>query len=172
MLHVCSLSQLHETVEETGAGHVITLITEGTEVARPASVDPDRHLFLAMNDIAQPIDGMTLPGENHVTTLINYVSAWDRTEPIVIHCWAGISRSTAAAYTSMCLLHPGRDEYEMAHRLRRLSPTATPNPRIVALADKLLGRQGRMIDAIRQIGRGANAFEGKPFTFTLEDAAP
>ncbi|MEO1199365.1 MAG: tyrosine protein phosphatase [Pseudomonadota bacterium] len=172
MIHVCSLSRLHDTVDQAGAAHVITLITEGTEVERPAAIAPHQHLYLAMNDIAEPLPGMTPPGADHIETLIGYIESWDRADPIVIHCWAGISRSTAAAFTTMCLLYPEADEYRLAHRLRRLSPTATPNPRIVALADQLLGRSGRMIDAVRQIGRGAMAFEGTPFQFTLEDDTP
>jgi len=52
--------------------------------------------------------------------------------------------------------------------LRQNSASATPNARLVAMADKLLGRDGRMIDAIRGIGRGANAFEGTPFIMPLE----
>ena len=42
----------------------------------------------------------------------------------------------------------------IAQALRRASPTATPNIRIVSLADRLLGRDGRMIAAIETIGRG------------------
>ena len=46
-------------------------------------------------------------------------------------------------------------------------PSATPSPRFVALADDLLGRRGRMVDAIRAIGRGAEAMEGTPFMLQL-----
>jgi len=52
--------------------------------------------------------------------------------------------------------------------LRRASPTATPNIRIVSLADRLLGRQGRMVAAIETIGRGLMATEGTPFRLDLE----
>jgi predicted protein tyrosine phosphatase len=85
-----------------------------------------------------------------------------------VHCWAGISRSTAGAYIAVCALRPERDEGEIAERLRALSPSATPNARLVALADEILGRGGRMSAAIERIGRGADAFEGKPFRFDLD----
>jgi len=84
-----------------------------------------------------------------------------------VHCWAGISRSTAAAFVSVCALRPQRDEREIAKALRSVSPTATPNPRIVAFADGLLGRKGRMIAAIDEIGRGESAAEGVPFRLDL-----
>ena len=42
--------------------------------------------------------------------------------------------------------------------LRKASPTATPNQHLVALADDILGRNGRMVDAIRAIGRAQNIY--------------
>ena len=113
-------------------------------------------------------DGYTMPGEDHVATLIRFVRDWDRRAPLVVHCFAGISRSTASAYASVCALNPQRDETSIAHALRRASPTATPNIRIVSLADKLLGRGGRMVAAIETIGRGAMAAEATPFRLDLE----
>jgi predicted protein tyrosine phosphatase len=65
-------------------------------------------------------------------------------------------------------LRPERNEEELAVTLRRLSPSATPNARLVAVADHLLSRSGRMVSAIAAIGRGADCFEGTPFALTLE----
>jgi len=67
----------------------------------------------------------------------------------------------------VCALNPERDERLIARELRRASPTALPNIRIVTLADDLLGREGRMIAAIESIGRGAPAAEGLPFRLHL-----
>ena len=61
-----------------------------------------------------------------------------------------------------------RDEAIIAQALRRASPTATPNARIVSLADRLLGRNGRMIAAIENIGRGDLSAEAVPFRLDLE----
>ncbi|NJM30795.1 MAG: hypothetical protein HC855_12470 [Rhizobiales bacterium] len=82
---------------------------------------------------------------------------------MVIHCWAGISRSTASAYMAQCLLHPHADEHALAGELRDASPSATPNALMIAYADQLLGRDGRMVKAIQSIGRGEDAYEGVPF---------
>ena len=94
-------------------------------------------------------------------------SAWDRARPLVINCYAGISRSTASAYIIAAALAPQRDELELAKTLRRVSPSATPNMRLVGLADAMLGRDGRMIEAIGSIGRGAEAFEAVPFALEI-----
>lgn len=167
MIHVCSLAKLHETVAATGARHVISLINGGTVFTRPSNVDSTNHLFLGINDIVEEMAGMVVPSTDHMNELFEFVHAWPRETPLVIHCYAGISRSTAAAYASLCALLPDRDEVELALRLRHASPTATPNPRIVALADAALGREGRMVAAIAGIGRGRDAFEGTPFALPV-----
>ncbi len=162
-LHVSSLSRLHETVAATKARHVVTLINVNTVVERPSSILPDRHLFIGVSDIVDAMDGHIVPGEEHVLRLMEFVKRWDRSSPLVIHCWAGISRSTAAAFITVCTLDPSRDEFELAKTLRSASPSATPNARLVAIADRILERDGRMVAAIAGIGRGADAFEGTPF---------
>ncbi len=162
-IHVSSLSRLHETVTAVGASHVVTLINVATPVKRPDSIPENRHLFIGVSDITEPMDGHILPGEEHVNRLLSFVRTWDRERPIVIHCWAGISRSTASAFITACALRPHLDEAELALRLRAAAPSATPNPRLVAAADAILGRGGRMSSAIAAIGRGADAYEGTPF---------
>jgi predicted protein tyrosine phosphatase len=169
MIHVCSLARLHETVEGTGARHIVSLIGDDAGLVRPAQVTPENHLWLRLHDISTPLDGHILPGEEQVADLIRFVRTWDRRTPLVVHCYMGISRSTASAYTTVCALSPHRDEADVAHALRRASPTATPNIRIVSLADKLLGRNGRMIDAVETIGRGIMIDgEAAPFRLDLE----
>ena len=99
--------------------------------------------------------------------LIDFVGAWDRKAPMVMHCFAGISRSTAGAYVAACALNPGRDEMQIAWDIRRASRTAQPNARIVSIADRLLKRDGRMIRAIDAIGVGDAAVEGYPFRLDI-----
>ena len=166
-LHVCPLSRLHHTVAETRASHVITLINVGSAVERPATILADNHLVIGISDIVEPLDVHVLPDSEHIERLLAFVRAWGRESPLVFHCWAGISRSTAGAYIAACALAPERDEGEIARALRHASPSATPNARLVALADDLLGRGGRMVDAVRAIGRGAEAMEGTPFMLQL-----
>ncbi|MEA2953864.1 MAG: hypothetical protein QOJ96_3384 [Alphaproteobacteria bacterium] len=168
MIHVCSLARLHDTVENTGARHVITLLKEISAVRRPAAVAAENHLHIDVDDISGPIDGYTHPCEEHVTRLLRFVKGWDRAAPIVIHCYAGISRSTASAYAAACALNPAREEMAIAWELRRASRTATPNRLIVSLADRILGRDGRMVKAIETIGPGHAAYEGDPFRLDLK----
>lgn len=168
MIVVCPLSKLEATVADVRPDRLISLLSEGTELTRPAAVDAANHLHVSMHDIYEEREGMTLPGEVHVRQILDFARAWDRRRPLVVHCYAGISRSTATAYMIAAAFAPGRNEAELARTLRRLSPSATPNPRMVALADGILRRDGRMIRAIQEIGRGADAFEGTPFALDID----
>lgn len=168
MIYVCPLSLLHKTVEDTGARHVVSLIGDEVVIERPNAVTEENYLRLRLHDISSPLDGYIMPDQEHIADLLNFVRRWDRRTPIVVHCYAGISRSTASAFASVCALNPGRDEESIALALRRASPTATPNIRIVSLADRLLGRNGRMVAAIEMIGRGVMATEAIPFRLELQ----
>lgn len=166
-IHVCALSQIPKTVRATGARSMVTLINDGTAVERPTEIEESRHLFVTMSDIILASEGHILPAETHVATLLDFVKQWDRAEPMVIHCFAGVSRSTAAAYITACALCEDRCEFEIAKELRSRSVTATPNRLLVEIADRMLGREGRMVEAIDAIGRGEDCFEGHPFAIDL-----
>lgn len=166
-IHVCSIFRISDVAESTGARTLITLINSEIRVDRPAAIAPERHLLVGISDITTEVEGHVLPCEEHVTNLLDFVRQWNREEPLLIHCFAGVSRSTAAAFIIACALSPHLSEEEIAEKLRRASPTATPNARLVALADKILGRDGRMVAAIERIGRGEDCVEGEPFSLDL-----
>ena len=168
MIHVCSLARLQDTVTEIGARHVVTLLRDVHLIQRPRGIAAENHLILSMDDITCEIDGYTHPAEAHVHDLIRFVQGWDRRAPIVMHCYAGISRSTAGAFITACALNPKRDELTIARAIRSSSATAMPNPMLVGHADRILGRKGRMIAAVEALGPGKPALEGEPFRLDLE----
>jgi len=170
-IYVSPLSLIESTIEEAQVSHLVTLINGETLVPTPPSIKPDRHLRLDMNDICEPTTGLVLPCQEHVADLVQFAIDWDRKAPLLIHCWAGISRSTAAAFISLCALNPDADELGLAKALREASPTAFPNRRLVALGDEVLSRRGRMIDAVVNIGRGEIAEEGQVFGLPARRAA-
>ncbi|RFC64499.1 tyrosine protein phosphatase [Fulvimarina endophytica] len=166
-LVVSSLADMNATVAKHGARDLLTLINAETVVARPDGIAADRHLVLGFNDITEPVEGLAAPGETHVHQLIEFGRSWSRETPLAIHCFAGISRSTAAAYILASTINPQLDAFALARELRRRAPSATPNIRLVGFADAILGRGGRMVEAIGSIGRGADAFSGTPFVLPL-----
>jgi len=170
-IYVAPLSLVATTVADARVSHLVTLINGETLIDTPASIDRDRHLRLAMNDICEPHEGLVLPCETHVADLVKFARDWDRKAPLLIHCWAGISRSTAAAFIALCALNPHVEELKVARALRRASPTAFPNRLLVALADEALSRDGRMMAAIEDIGRGKIVEEAEVFALPARLAA-
>lgn len=168
---VSPLDLVETTVADARVSHLITLINGEILIDTPPSIGEGRHLRLSMNDISEPQDGLVVPSENHVADLIRFALAWDQQAPLLIHCWAGISRSTAGAFISLCALNPNADEHTLARALRRASPTAYPNRRLVALADNVLGRAGRMTAAVEHIGRGQLAEQARVFSLPARHAA-
>ncbi|OQW55015.1 MAG: protein tyrosine phosphatase [Proteobacteria bacterium SG_bin9] len=168
MIHVCSLAALHDTVHATGARHVLTVMGNISKVMRPPSILEANHLMISMDDITEPADGFVAPSGEHVERVLDFVRRWDRAAPMVVHCYAGISRSTASAFAAACALNPHRDEMSIARQIRQASPSAYPNRLIVAHADKALGRKGRMLHALDAIGPGDLSIEGRPFRVDLE----
>ena len=167
-IHVSPISKVEATIATTSSRHLVTLLSEGTAFERPAAISAQNHPFLRMHDIVEAADGMMLPGRRQVASILDFARRWDASTPLVVNCYAGISRSTATAYMIVAALRPDRDEAEIAATLRRASPSATPNLRLISIADELLGRSGRMTKAIVSIGRGADAFEGTPFALPLD----
>lgn len=170
-IFVSPLSLVHDTVADVRVSHLVTLINGETLIDTPPSIVKERHLRLSMNDICEARDGLVVPCEDHVAELIQFTLDWDQQAPLLIHCWAGISRSTAGAFIALCALNPDSDEHTLARVLRRASPTAYPNRRLVALADNVLGRKGRMSAAVEHIGRGQLAEQGLVFSLPARPAA-
>ena len=168
MIHVCSLRAAQGEIDLHGIRRMISILGPETPHRRFDGVSHSDHLQMTFNDVAAATDGMMSPGASDVETLLHFVRRWDKASPLLVHCWAGVSRSTAAAYIAQCALNPRADAFKLAQDLRDISPSATPNRMMVAFADELLGRDGRMVEGIAKIGRGADAFEGGPFKWELD----
>ncbi len=165
-LLVCPLSQVETARALHRPSHLISLLSPtSAEGAWPES--DGEHLRLAFHDIPEPREGYTAPDADLVARLLDFAAGWDATRPMLVHCWAGVSRSTAAAFIVACQRGPDRAERDIAQALRAAAPYATPNPLMVSLADTALGRAGRMSAAVAEIGRGADTFEGALFALPL-----
>jgi predicted protein tyrosine phosphatase len=163
-LIICPLAEL-ETALAANPSHVLSLISPDAEAPGITSA---HRLVLRFNDISAPRAGLTAAGPADIEALIAFARSWDGSSPLLAHCWAGISRSTAAFYIIACLHHPHGAEQDLAQQLRRIAPQATPNPLMIALADEILQRDGQMVQAIAGIGRGCDAACGELFTLDLK----
>jgi predicted protein tyrosine phosphatase len=168
-IYVCPKSKVPNATRDLRPSHLITLLDPADDMPTPEGVSGHRHLRLGMHDVttASP-DYHTPPDDLHVRELIAFAKGWDRSQPMLIHCWAGISRSTASAFTIACMLNTSGREEDIARLLRARAPHAQPNRRLVALADDILGRDGRMVDALDAMGPAKVVFEGVLFALPIE----
>lgn len=165
---VSPLARIAEMAVRHRCREMVSLLARGQDFHRPGVIDAKRHLSLWLNDIpVGSADGLSGPQEEHVSHIIDFSRSWDRSSPLLVHCWMGVSRSPAAAAIAALSVEPDQDDMLLARRLRVSSPFATPNVRLIAIADDLLQRQGRLVKAIRKIGRGADASGDAPFVFHL-----
>jgi len=80
------------------------------------------------------------PKQHHMEKLVQFLERVDG--PVLFHCYAGVSRSTAAAYILLAMwLGPGKEQ-EAAHKLLEIRPGAHPNPLMLQMAEEILGREG------------------------------
>jgi predicted protein tyrosine phosphatase len=151
IIFVSGLNNLSATAKTIRAAHLVSLVPDYEQPPTPSSILPNRHLRLELDDIDVPIDGLVLPQPGHVAELIEFVQSWEVERPMLIHCAAGVSRSMAAAFVSLCL-KSGAEEMSVARYLRNAAPHARPNRRIIALADEILEKHGRFLAALDSMG--------------------
>jgi predicted protein tyrosine phosphatase len=150
MLIVSSLAGAPDAFAAYRPARVISLVSEDEAVPVFAGLPPDRHLkpHVERESCAQSIDAAA---HERAEEIIRFLKETKGGGDILIHCNRGISRSMAAAFIVLCLEAPVGAERDVAKRLRRAAPFADPCPLLVSYADEILGREGRMIEAIEDL---------------------
>ena len=147
---VCGLKELPARAD-AGVTHLIS-IWNGTENGEEAQkvrqlFDKAEVLFLFFNDVTET-EASYPPSREDVGAALRWSQDLKKGDRLLVHCSAGVSRSTALAFSILCQ-HWGRDtELECFAELMAIRPIAAPNPMVVALADELLARNGQMRRAI------------------------
>lgn len=167
MIYVSPLSGVVDAIRTVRPSHLVSLLDPETMIDTPDGIVRERHLRLSVNDIAEPDEMLVTPSAAHVAELIGFVRRWDQESPMLVHCWAGISRSTAAAFIALCALNEDHPEDELARLVRARGAHAHPNRLMVRLADDLLGRKGRMCNAVEALGPGRATWEGELFALPV-----
>jgi len=166
-LLVAPLSSLSDALDTHAPSHLISLLSPEHMIATPDGFPAAMHLKLGVNDIVDPAAGTAPPARRHIDELLAFSRSWDTSRPLLIHCWAGISRSMASAFTILCdRLGPNR-EIEIARAMRQRAPHAQPNRLLVQHADDALGRHGKMMAALNSMGPPLVVEEGVTTAFPL-----
>jgi len=144
-IQVCSLEAAKEA-DINGYDGIITI--EDSEIRDPFRVEsgypPQR--VLSFDDIAAPIDDWVVPTEHHVRSALTFARQWEQPS-LLIHCHAGMSRSPAIALAIFADWLGSMKEDEAVSELLKTAHLCTPNKLLVEITDRVLCREGRLIEA-------------------------
>jgi predicted protein tyrosine phosphatase len=157
LLTICGIEEL--TLHGArGVTHVLSILDpEEPDPQAFQSFGEHRRTLLRFHDEIEMRPGVVLPTREHVAEIIAFGSSLadsaraDREGHLLVHCHAGISRSTAAMATLLAQVYPARDEASIFARLLAMRPKAWPNSRMIGYADEMLGRKGRMLQALGRL---------------------
>ncbi len=147
---ICGISELpdHSAADVT---HVLSILDpEVPDPATLAAFPPGERLILHFHDIIDPCPGMIAPARSHVEALLAFGRRFPKDGPahLLVHCHMGVSRSTAAAAALLLQANPQAGEQALFAHIAAARPQAWPNSRMIAFADELLERRGRLIAAL------------------------
>jgi predicted protein tyrosine phosphatase len=151
-LTVCGLDELddHST---RGVTHVLSILDpEWPDPEAFLAFGPHFRATLRFHDAIEPEPRVILPQSADVETILAFGrDAGDDLRHLLIHCHAGVSRSTAAMLMLLAQAHPDETEKAVVDRLVKIRPQAWPNSRMIAFADEALARDGRLSAAVAEI---------------------
>ena len=155
-LAICGLDELGDELEAFNPSHIISILDPGEDDGDPLIFDESiRVLSLRFYDVhamggvvgtmLSARDRAEFPSIDHARDIFDFGREIPSGGRVLCHCWAGISRSTAAGFLLACLHLPAAEAMELIMELR---PGAMPNRLIVKFADRILRADGQMVAAV------------------------
>jgi predicted protein tyrosine phosphatase len=157
VLTICGLDEL-EGHGSRGVTHILSILDPGwPDPTVFGGWDRFHRVTLRFHDIVDPLPGQVLPEPDDVAEILSFGRALEEDAAgreqghLLVHCHAGISRSTAAMTMLLAQTYPGEDEESIIERLVAIRPQAWPNGRMIGFADEQLGRGGRLSAAVSRL---------------------
>jgi predicted protein tyrosine phosphatase len=167
MLWITSHRQWLDHAERIRPAMVVSLMDPGSSFHTPNWLVPDRHLCLEFHDVEEEIEGYRAPTRDHVERLLGFAQSWSPASTLLVHCHAGVSRSSATALLMASQRLPGQ-ELAIARCMREAGPWFKPNMFLIATADDLLQLGGRLVAAARSMREPTVAENAGPVAVRLQ----
>ena len=150
---ICGLDELAR-YRERGVSHLISILDPGHPMPPDWSSHPEEaRLELRFHDVIEEDEGMVAPMHAHIETLFAFgadlLHAPADSVHLLVHCHAGVSRSTAATILLLASARPEADAHDIVRTVADVRRNAWPNLRMIEIGDELLGRGGELIGALR-----------------------
>jgi predicted protein tyrosine phosphatase len=149
-LTVCGLHEL-EAVTTPHVTHVLSILDPGMpEPTAFAAWPAHARLALRFDDVIETEPGFVAPDAGHVAEVLAFGEslAAMREGHLLVHCYAGVSRSSASMYLLLAQARPDAAPAELLAEVARIRPQIWPNLRIVELGDTALGRGGALLEPL------------------------
>ncbi len=152
---ICGIDELegHCTLR---ASHVLSILDPDWPVPEAFGAWGEHEkLELRFNDIIDETPGMVAPSADDVARLLAFGRdvAGEAASHLVVHCHAGISRSTASMSLILAQAMPERPAEEILLTVHGIREKAWPNLRMIELGDAMLGRGGALARAATRLHR-------------------
>ena len=155
-LHICTRTAVSKTIKRHGVTHVLSLTDADKRPFLHPSFNKVNWLWLKFEDVLDAKDYYA-PSPEHVQTILEWGSRLPSDAVLLVHCEAGVSRSTATAL-ALLVQERGVDQIDQCvEYLLSVRPQACPNPLITLYADQQLGCGGRLHAASEEVAKKAVA---------------
>ena len=154
-LTICGIPELDEHCT-AGVTHVLSILDPDFDDPPAFAVfPPHRRIALRFHDIIAPEPGRIAPTGADVERLLAFGRELIEAPQshLLIHCHAGVSRSTASAALILAQARPDRPARAAFDAVSNIRPRAWPNLRILEFGDALLGRDGEIVAAAAAVYR-------------------
>lgn len=152
---ICGIPELGEHCA-AGVTHVLSILDpDWPDPPAFSEFTPHRRLSLRFHDVIEPAFDRLAPSREDVERLLAFGRELGAPpgQHLLVHCHAGVSRSTAAAALILAQASPGRPAREVLDLVAQMRPRVWPNLRILEFGDALLGRDGEILAAVGAIYR-------------------
>lgn len=148
---ICGIAELGRH-GAAGVTHVLSILDPGwPDPPAFAAFPPHHRIALRFHDVIAAAPGATVPTAGDVAALLDYgreVTAAGPDAHLLIHCHAGISRSTASAALLLAQAEPVRPAAAIIAEIAGLRPRAWPNLLLLEYGEAALGRRGELVAAV------------------------
>lgn len=141
-----------------GASHVLSILDPDHPVPEAfGTFGEHKKLELRFHDIIDETSGMLAPQPGHVEAILalgrDLLAEPARPAHLLVHCHAGISRSTASMVLILAQALPDLPADAVLQRVHSIREKAWPNLRLVEIGDAMLGRGGTLVAATHALHR-------------------
>ncbi len=154
---VCGLEELASHADRQ-VSHVLSILDP--DMAEPeafGAYGEHARLELKFHDIIVETPGFLAPQPGHVAQILEFgrdiLRDPENVRHLLVHCHAGISRSTASMALLLAQAQPELGAGDVLAQVLHIREKAWPNLRILALGEEQLGRSGEFTSAVAGIYR-------------------